>query len=165
MWKLVSDVRQIGRFSPETIRAEWLEGATGPHPGAKFRGRVKHNEKGPICWTSCMITQCEPYRVFAFSVRSQPTGLPDRSQEHLSASHGATRSHPTVLERWSPRRRWRGIRRPSRASGYSLHGGPDIRHPSYRRLGNIGLDPRQRLLGDQRSSTVGCERVAPCEAD
>lgn len=76
VWNLVSDVTQIGRFSPETIAAEWLDGATGPRPGVKFRGRVKRNEKGPIYWTSCMITECEPDRVFAFTVRSRPMGLP-----------------------------------------------------------------------------------------
>ncbi|OBG99282.1 SRPBCC family protein [Mycobacterium sp. E3247] len=76
VWSLVSDVTQIGRFSPETTAAEWLDGATGPGPGVKFRGRVKRNEKGPIYWTSCMITECEPGRVFAFKVRSRPMGLP-----------------------------------------------------------------------------------------
>lgn len=76
VWTLVSDVTQIGRFSPETIAAEWLDGATGPRPGAKFRGRVKRNEKGPIYWTFCVVTECAPGRVFAFTVRSRPIGLP-----------------------------------------------------------------------------------------
>ncbi|WP_445170583.1 SRPBCC family protein [Mycolicibacterium sp. Dal123E01] len=76
VWNLVSDVTQIGRFSPETITAEWVDGATGPSCGAKFRGRVKRNEKGPIYWTSCMVVECEPGRVFAFTVRSRPMGLP-----------------------------------------------------------------------------------------
>ena len=30
VWALVSDVTNTGRFSPETIEAEWLEGATEP---------------------------------------------------------------------------------------------------------------------------------------
>lgn len=76
VWNLVSDVTLIGRFSPETTAAEWLNGATGPSPGVKFRGRVKRNERGPTYWTSCMITECEPNRVFAFTVRSRPMGLP-----------------------------------------------------------------------------------------
>lgn len=71
-----SDVTQIERFSPETTTAESLDGATGPRPGVKFRGRVKRNEKGPIYWTACMVTECEPGRVFAFTVRSRPMGLP-----------------------------------------------------------------------------------------
>jgi hypothetical protein len=48
IWDLVSDVTKIGRYSPETFEAEWLEGATGPTVGAKFRGHVKRNGKGPI---------------------------------------------------------------------------------------------------------------------
>ncbi|OBK15274.1 SRPBCC family protein [Mycobacterium sp. 1245852.3] len=76
VWNLVSDVTQIGRFSPETTAAQWLEGVTRPRAGAKFRGRVKRNEKGPTYWTSCMVTECEPGRVFAFTVRSRPMGLP-----------------------------------------------------------------------------------------
>ena len=50
IWDLVSDVTKIGRYSPETFEAEWLDGATGPAVGAKFRGHVKRNGKGPIYW-------------------------------------------------------------------------------------------------------------------
>ena len=59
---------QIGRYSPETFEAEWLEGATGPAVGAKFRGHVKRNGKGPIYWTTCTVTECVPGRTFAFGV-------------------------------------------------------------------------------------------------
>lgn len=76
VWSVISDVTQIGRFSPETFEAEWLDGATGPAAGARFRGHVKRNEKGPIYWTTCTVTDCEPGRVFAFAVRSRPFGLP-----------------------------------------------------------------------------------------
>jgi hypothetical protein len=31
-------VTKIGRYSPETFEAEWLDGATGPAVGARFRG-------------------------------------------------------------------------------------------------------------------------------
>ncbi|MDT5064979.1 MAG: hypothetical protein QOK02_1134 [Mycobacterium sp.] len=44
IWDLVADVRNTGRFSPETFEAEWLDGATGPALGAKCRGHVKRNE-------------------------------------------------------------------------------------------------------------------------
>ena len=43
VWALVSDVTQIGRYSPETFEGEWLDGATGPAVGARFRGHVKRN--------------------------------------------------------------------------------------------------------------------------
>jgi uncharacterized protein YndB with AHSA1/START domain len=68
VWDLVSDVTKIGRYSPETFEAEWVDGATGPAVGAKFRGHVKRNGKGPIYWTTCIVTACEPGREFAFGV-------------------------------------------------------------------------------------------------
>jgi uncharacterized protein YndB with AHSA1/START domain len=68
VWALVSDVTQIGRYSPETFEAEWIDGATGPALGARFRGHVKRNGKGPIYWTTCTVTACEPGREFAFGV-------------------------------------------------------------------------------------------------
>jgi hypothetical protein len=50
IWDLVADVRNTGKFSPEVMEAEWLDGATGPALGAKFRGHVKRNEIGPVYW-------------------------------------------------------------------------------------------------------------------
>jgi hypothetical protein len=68
VWTLVADVRNTGRFSPETFDAEWLDGATGPAVGARFRGHVKRNEIGPTYWTTCRVTACEPGRSFGFEV-------------------------------------------------------------------------------------------------
>jgi uncharacterized protein YndB with AHSA1/START domain len=68
IWDLVSDVTKIGRYSPETFEGEWIDGATGPAVGAKFRGHVKRNGKGPIYWTTCTVLASEPAREFAFGV-------------------------------------------------------------------------------------------------
>ena len=68
IWELVADVRNTGRFSPETLEAEWLDGATGPAVGARFRGHVKRNGRGPMYWTVCRVTACEPGREFGFEV-------------------------------------------------------------------------------------------------
>ena len=68
VWNLVSDVTKIGRYSPETFEAEWLDGATGPAVGARFRGHVKRNGRGPTYWTTCTVLTCEPGREFAFGV-------------------------------------------------------------------------------------------------
>lgn len=68
IWDLVSDVRNTGRFSPETFEAEWLDGATAPALGAKFRGHVRRNEIGPVYWTTCRVTACDPGREFGFEV-------------------------------------------------------------------------------------------------
>ncbi|CAN5508936.1 SRPBCC family protein [soil metagenome] len=68
VWNLVADIRNTGRFSPEVFEAEWLGGATGPALGATFRGHVKRNEIGPVYWTTCRVTACEPGREFGFEV-------------------------------------------------------------------------------------------------
>lgn len=70
IWKLVSDVTRIGRYSPETFEAEWLDGATGPSTGARFRGHVKRNGKGPTYWKTCTVSASVPDREFAFGVGS-----------------------------------------------------------------------------------------------
>jgi uncharacterized protein YndB with AHSA1/START domain len=72
VWDLVSDVTRIGRYSPETFEAQWIDGATGPAVGAKFRGHVKRNRKGPVYWTTCTVTACDPGKAFAFGVWNKP---------------------------------------------------------------------------------------------
>jgi len=68
IWDLISDVTRIGRYSPETFEAEWLDGARGPEVGATFRGHVKRNGRGPTYWTKCTVIACDPGREFAFVV-------------------------------------------------------------------------------------------------
>jgi hypothetical protein len=68
VWGLVSDITNTGKFSPETFEAEWLDGATGPAVGTRFRGHVKRNGRGPTYWTVCEVIGCDPGREFAFAV-------------------------------------------------------------------------------------------------
>lgn len=68
IWGLIADVRNTPRFSPEVFESEWLDGATGPALGATFRGHVRRNEIGPVYWTTCRVTACEPGREFGFAV-------------------------------------------------------------------------------------------------
>jgi hypothetical protein len=68
VWNIVADVRNTGKFSPEVIEAEWLDGVTEPTLGARFRGHVRRNEIGPVYWTTCRVTACEPGREFGFEV-------------------------------------------------------------------------------------------------
>ena len=39
-----------------------------PGVGARFRGHVRRNEIGPVYWTTCRVTDCEPGREFGFDV-------------------------------------------------------------------------------------------------
>jgi len=75
VWRLVSDVTRVGEFSPETFEAEWIDGATGPEVGAGFRGHVRRNGRGPVYWTECEVTACEPGREFAFAVITRGRAL------------------------------------------------------------------------------------------
>jgi hypothetical protein len=68
IWSLVTDVTKIGLYSPETFEAEWLDGATGPVVGARFRGHVKRNGRGPVYWSECKVMTADPGREFAFTV-------------------------------------------------------------------------------------------------
>jgi hypothetical protein len=68
VWDLVSDVTRVGEFSPETFEAEWLDGTSGPRAGARFRGHVRRNGRGPVYWTTCTVVACVPGREFAFAV-------------------------------------------------------------------------------------------------
>jgi uncharacterized protein YndB with AHSA1/START domain len=70
VWDLVTDVTRIGEFSPETLEGRWIGGATGPAVGARFQGHVKRNGRGPMYWTSCRVTVCEPEKDFAFVVEA-----------------------------------------------------------------------------------------------
>ncbi len=68
VWALLTDVTRVGEFSPETLEGRWIDGATGPAVGARFQGHVKRNGRGPMYWTTCRVTRCEPERDFAFLV-------------------------------------------------------------------------------------------------
>ena len=68
VWGLVADITKMGSYSPEVFEAEWLGGATGPELGARYRGHVKRNERGPTYWTTCEVTECTPGEVFEFAV-------------------------------------------------------------------------------------------------
>lgn len=89
VWDLVTDVTRIGEFSPETFEAEWLGDADGPEVGARFRGHVKRNQKGPTYWSECEVTIAEPNEEFAFSVVAGDRVLNNWGYR-LEASDGGT---------------------------------------------------------------------------
>lgn len=66
VYDLVSDVTRIGQRSPECYRVEWLDGATQPVEGARFKG---YNKLGPLKWsTTCEVTSVAPGAKFEFCV-------------------------------------------------------------------------------------------------
>lgn len=68
LWAMVSDVTRMGEWSPETESGEWLRGATGPKPGATFRGT---NRNGKKKWkTVATVVDAEPGRLFSFRIKA-----------------------------------------------------------------------------------------------
>jgi uncharacterized protein YndB with AHSA1/START domain len=116
VWSLVSDVTRIGEFSPETFEGEWLDGATGPAVGVRFRGHVRRNGRGPVYWSPCTITECEEPRVFAFSVGPRPGTVLNTWKYELAARNGGTDvtesfalpDNPFTKLYWAVAGRWRG---------------------------------------------------------
>jgi hypothetical protein len=90
VWDLVSDITRVGEFSPETFEAEWLGGANGPETGARFRGHVRRNGRGPVYWTVCTVTACDPGREFAFSVGGPRDAIVNTWRYQLEPSAGGT---------------------------------------------------------------------------
>ncbi|MCU1451021.1 MAG: polyketide cyclase [Acidimicrobiales bacterium] len=66
VYDLVSDVTRMGEWSPETVRCEWLDGATGPAVGARFKGS---NKAKLARWsTKPRVVAAEAGKEFAFVV-------------------------------------------------------------------------------------------------
>lgn len=65
VYELVTDVRRMGEWSPECRQCEWLDGATGPEVGARFKGS---NKNGMFRWsTKPRVLVAEGGREFAFA--------------------------------------------------------------------------------------------------
>ena len=67
IWQLVCDIQTPAEFSSEFQGGQWLDDATGPALGARFRGRNFHEARGT--WeTVSTICEFEPERVFGWAV-------------------------------------------------------------------------------------------------
>ena len=66
VWALLADLEQMGKWSTECYRVQWLNGASSPAtPGARFQG---WNRFGWMRWSmTCQVTTAEPGRELAFS--------------------------------------------------------------------------------------------------
>jgi uncharacterized protein YndB with AHSA1/START domain len=106
LYALISDVTNMGRWSPENHTCRWLKGATGPEVGARFKGS---NKDGWRRWsTTCEVVSADPGRRFAFDARF--AGVPiARWSYDFEPEGGGTR----VVETWLDRRP-KALRSPSR---------------------------------------------------
>lgn len=89
LWVHVSDINLPAKFSTEFQGAEWLDGATEPSLGARFRGTNEHPVVGN--WqVVCTIVEYEPERVLGWAVQD-PTDPAARWRFTLDAVDGGTR--------------------------------------------------------------------------
>lgn len=72
IYDIVADVTRTPEFSPEILECTWLDGATGPAVGARFKARNKVPNR-PSWNNKPIVTQAEPGRVFSFA-RTEPFG-------------------------------------------------------------------------------------------
>jgi hypothetical protein len=70
VWSMVTDLPRMGEFSPENIGGRWLDGATGPAVGARYRGVNRHSGDGRRWWTRVRVVEYEDCRLFTFDVRA-----------------------------------------------------------------------------------------------
>jgi uncharacterized protein YndB with AHSA1/START domain len=98
IYALISDVTRMGEWSPETTKAEWLKGATGPEVGAQFKGT---NSLKFLTWaTKPTVTVADAGRTFAFKV---PGGAgPVWTYELASTSTGTLVRESVQQEKRSP---------------------------------------------------------------
>ena len=67
LYDLVSDVGRMGEWSPECRSCAWVDGATGPVVGARFKGT---NRRGVARWsTTPTVVVADPGHEFAFLIR------------------------------------------------------------------------------------------------
>jgi uncharacterized protein YndB with AHSA1/START domain len=69
MWEVVGDPRRTGEWSHECLEVSFVDGATAPAVGVRFRGRNKVGRNG---WSrTCEIVALEPGREISW--RTVPT--------------------------------------------------------------------------------------------
>jgi hypothetical protein len=77
VWAVVSDVTRVGDWSHECLAGEWVDGATGPQVGARFRGRNRVDRRS---WSRVneIVSMDEPREIVW---RTVPTALfPDSTR-------------------------------------------------------------------------------------
>ena len=113
VYAAVSDVRRMGEWSPETTKCEWIDGATGPAVGARFKGS---NKRGFLRWsTKPTVVAADPGREFTFAVDGNVQWTysfePDGAGTKLSESFEMLKDLPqvyAVVERYLMRVKDRG---------------------------------------------------------
>lgn len=97
VFRTIIDLPAMGRLSPENTGGTWLNGATGPAVGVKFKGT---NANGAKSWTTTVtVVELTPPSSFAFEVTVGPAKV-----ARWAYVIEATPSGSRVTESWTDRR-------------------------------------------------------------
>lgn len=105
LYDVVADVTRMPELSPEIVACEWLDGASGPGVGVRFRA-TNHSGRGPDWRNTPVITVAERGRELAFSRTEKGAGTivwryvftPEASGTRVAESYEVTR--PVSLFGW-----------------------------------------------------------------
>ena len=70
LYAILSDVTRTPERTPDIVRCEWLDGATGPAVGARFKS-INKQGRGPNWSNKPVVTVADPGREFTFT-RTEP---------------------------------------------------------------------------------------------
>ena len=104
LYELVTDIANMGRLSPECTGGRWLDGATGPVVGARFKGT---NKRGIARWsTTNTVIAAEPGQQFTFRTKDSGTDwsytfVDDGDGTVVTESRSAWRDRPALAKLFS----------------------------------------------------------------
>lgn len=70
LYDFIADVTRTPERTPDIVRCEWVEGATGPAVGARFKA-INKQGRGPNWSNKPVVTVADPGREFSFT-RTEP---------------------------------------------------------------------------------------------
>ena len=70
LYDVIADVTRTPEITPDIVKVEWLDGATGPAIGARFKA-INKQGRGPNWSNKPVITVLEPGRAIAWA-RTEP---------------------------------------------------------------------------------------------
>jgi uncharacterized protein YndB with AHSA1/START domain len=101
IYEVITDVAQMGRLSPECTGGRWLDGASGPAVGARFKGT---NKRGIARWsTTNEVVAAEPGRRFSFETKESAARWtyelePDGTGTLVTESRALFKERPLVAK-------------------------------------------------------------------
>jgi uncharacterized protein YndB with AHSA1/START domain len=92
LWSMIIDVPRVGSWSPECLDATWLDGASGPTPGARFaaENRFGTADEHVVLPVQGVVTEVEPARTFAWTMLDDDDAVGSLWRYELEAVDGGT---------------------------------------------------------------------------